>query len=308
MPLTAYSEQRDPPFRNRVVEPKTELGAYEALWDTPGASFKSIAELFAQNPGAIPSDLVDQARIKSAAREAIEHLVSSKVFSDFGIRVHGAGDYPKKLRDARHPIELLYYRGWWDLAEARSVAIVGSRKPSTEGVRRARKLAKLLTEDGFTIASGLATGIDAAAHLSSIEHGGSTIAVIGTPITECYPRENRELQEAIARAHLLISQVPIVKYSRQGPKWNRLFFPERNVTMSALTEATVIVEASDTSGTLIQARAALQQGRKLFILESCFNRPGLKWPHTYEKRGAIRVRDIEDIRLHLGPAESPSED
>ncbi|MCR9091147.1 MAG: DNA-protecting protein DprA, partial [Proteobacteria bacterium] len=96
--------------------------------------------------------------------------------------------------------------------------------------------------------------------------------------------------------------------SNNSQLWRRNVAHCRNVTMSALTEATVIVEASDTSGTLIQARAALQQGRKLFILESCFNRPGLKWPHTYEKRGAIRVRDIEDIRLHLGPAESPSED
>ena len=80
---------------------------------------------------------------------------------------------------------------------------------------------------------------------------------------------------------------------------NRIFFPERNVTMSALTEATIIVEASDTSGTLIQARAALAQGRKLFILDSCFHNSSISWPAKYEAQGAIRVRDYDDIRKHL---------
>ena len=82
---------------------------------------------------------------------------------------------------------------------------------------------------------------------------------------------------------------------------NRLFFPERNVTMSALTEATIIVEAGDTSGTLIQARAALQQGRKLFILDSCFRNTSISWPRKFADKGAIRVTDYDDIRQHLSP-------
>ena len=82
---------------------------------------------------------------------------------------------------------------------------------------------------------------------------------------------------------------------------NRLFFPERNVTMSALTEATIIVEAGDTSGTLIQARAALHQGRKLFILDSCFRNPSISWPQKFADKGAIRVMDYDDIRQHLSP-------
>ena len=109
------------------------------------------------------------------------------------------------------------------------------------------------------------------------------------------------LQEFISKNHLLISQVPFIRYENQDYRMNRLFFPERNVTMSAITEATVIVEASDTSGTLIQARAALQQKRKLFILDSCFKNPSISWPSKYEKKGAIRVRDYEDIKQHLLP-------
>ena len=90
------------------------------------------------------------------------------------------------------------------------------------------------------------------------------------------------------------------RYERQAnPLANRYFFPERNITMSALTDATVIVEAGETSGTLVQARAALEQGRKLFILESCFQSPKLQWPHKFAERGAIRVRDYDDIREQL---------
>jgi DNA processing protein len=110
------------------------------------------------------------------------------------------------------------------------------------------------------------------------------------------------LQRRVARDFLLISQVPVKRYENQDYRQNRLFFPERNITMSALTEATVIVEAGETSGTLIQARAALQQGRKLFILDSCFRNKRLTWPHRFAEKGAIRVADYDDIRQHLSPA------
>src|SRR6202034_2621634 len=100
---------------------------------------------------------------------------------------------------------------------------------------------------------------------------------------------------------LVISQLRIVRYSQQHFRGKKHFFPERNVTMSALTEATVIVEAGETSGTLIQARAALHQGRKLFILDSCFRNPSISWPQKFADKGAIRVMDYDDIRQHLSP-------
>src|SRR5690606_35708634 len=106
---------------------------------------------------------------------------------------------------------------------------------------------------------------------TAIAHDGRTIAVIGTPISEVYPKENKDLQRHIASNYLLVSQVPLLRYKSQGAHINRFFFPERNKTMSALSDATIIVEASETSGTLTQARAALDQGRKLFILESNFH-------------------------------------
>jgi DNA processing protein len=136
-------------------------------------------------------------------------------------------------------------------------------------------------KDGYTVVSGLARGVDAAAHKAAIQVNGKIIAVIGAPLNRVYPKENAGRQEEIAENFLLISQVPVFRYSKQDFRRNRTFFPERNKTMSALTAATIIVEAGETSGTLIQARAALAQGRKLFIADSCFQNPALTWPREF---------------------------
>lgn len=281
------------------ISPRRELGAYEALWLEQGASFKSLAERFAADPTALPSDFVSPQAAEQCAADVMRRLKDAGVHQ-FGVRIHHAGDYPQKLRDAKHPVELLYYRGAWEITESRCVAVVGSRGASDEGIRRAKRLARELVSRGFTVVSGLAKGIDTAAHTAALERGGRTIAVVGTPLGTCYPKENAGLQEAIARDHLVISQVPVLRYANQRPPQNRWFFPERNVTMSALTEGTIIVEAGETSGTLTQARAALYQGRKLFILESCFNRSDISWPARFEAEGAVRVRSPDDIWSALG--------
>ena len=284
---------------NKPISPLREMAAYEALWSHQNATFKTIADCFRENPGAMPSELVTQPEIDETLERVLDKIKRAKI-EDYGIRIHGSEDYPYRLRSAVHPVEFLYYRGCWDLIEApKRVAVVGSREPSEEGKRRARKIVKMLVKDGYTIVSGLARGIDTVAHTTAIECGGNTVAVIGTPITEYYPPENRDLQDQIAKDYLLISQVPIWRYSQQTFKFNRFFFPERNATMSALSQATIIIEASNTSGTLTQARAALQQGRKLFILDSCFKNPELTWPARFEKQGAIRVIDYDDIRANL---------
>ena len=290
-------------FRDRAISPKRELGAYEALWARDGAWFTTIAKNFAEHPGAIPSDFVSASDVEKYSRLALGAIRDAGI-KHFGVRVHGAGEYPQKLRDADHPIELLYFQGIWDLVDTRCVAIVGTREPTDEGRRRAAKLAKLFVADGFTVVSGLARGIDTIAHTSAIEQGGFTIAVLGTPLTESYPRENADLQRALADRHLLISQVPIVRYAAQKFHTNRYFFPERNVTMSALTDATVIVEAGETSGTLVQARAAIKQKRPLFILDSCFQKSDLSWPEHFAKQGAIRVSDYDDIKRHFAAPNS----
>lgn len=284
---------------SRAVAPTMEMAAYEALWLNEAASFKTIADLFRNNPSSLPSELVS----KDIARQVLPELLTrlNDKAEGFGVRVHGSTEYPLKLRVAKNPIEFFYFRGWWDLVNSpKSVAVVGSRSPSEEGTRRARKLVRMLVEQDFTIYSGLAAGIDTVAHTTALEASGRTVAVIGTPITEAYPRENEELQQRLSREMLVVSQVPVLRYARQTWRGNRLFFPERNVTMSALTDATIIVEAGETSGTLTQARAALAQGRKLFILDNCFQNPKLTWPQKFAERGAIRVSEFRDIEAALG--------
>lgn len=284
-----------------IINPIEEIAAYETLWENKKASFKTISELFKAKPGSRPTDILNKSKYLDNLERIKETIKKLREVNNYrpNLIINGSLNYPSKLRDAREPVELLYYTGDFDLIFSRSVAIVGSRRPSEDGVKRTEKMAKLLVESNFTIVSGLATGIDTAAHRTALINGGKTIAVIGTPLNSVYPKENARLQDYIAKKHLLISQVPFLKYEDQDYRSNRLFFPERNKTMSAITEATIIIEASETSGTLIQARAALQQGRKLFILNSCFENKNITWPSYYEKKGAIRVRDISDVLTNL---------
>lgn len=289
----------------RAISPYREMGAYEALWSELRASFKWIADKFREHPGALPSDFVPEETAVEFAKKTVGALHSAGI-EHFGVRVHGAGEYPMKLRVADHPVELLYYQGWWDLVSSPCVAVVGTRHPSQQSIARTRSLVRRLVDDKFTVVSGLATGIDTVAHQTAIERGGRTLAVIGTPLNIRYPRQNAPLQDLLARDFLVITQVPVVRYARPNPTANRIFFPERNITMSALTEATIIVEAGETSGTLVQARHALKQKKKLFILENNFHNPALTWPQRLADNGAIRVKDYDEIRTHL--AHSPLQD
>ena len=218
---------------------------------------------------------------------------------DFSLVVNKNFQYPEDLK-YHHPIGLFYYKGDLALLETRCLSIVGTRNPSYLGQVKAKELAKQLSDEGFTIVSGLAKGIDCSAHEATIEAEGKTIAVIGTPLNKYYPKENQRLQDKIADDHLLISQVPFYAYERESFRQHSYHFPRRTKTMASLSEATVIVEASDTKGSLIQARECLKQNKKLFIMESCFNNPKIDWPQKYEKKGAIKVKDTSDILKNLG--------
>lgn len=175
------------------------------------------------------------------------------------------------------------------------VAIVGSRKVSPEGIRRARRLAKELVEARVVVVSGLAQGVDEAAHTAAIEANGRTIAVIGTPLNVAYPAAHKELQERIYRDHLLISQFEIG--SRVFPS----NFPQRNQIMAAISDATVIVEASDTSGTIHQAAECARLGRWLFIANSVVENPELTWPRQFLELPKARVlRSTHEVLAAIG--------
>jgi len=160
------------------------------------------------------------------------------------------------------------------------VAVVGSRKASPEGLKRAQKISRLLVEHGAVIVSGLAEGIDTAAHRAAIEAGGRTIGVIGTPLDKAYPRSNEQLQQEMMAHHAVVSQFP------SGYPTRPANFPMRNTTMALIVSASVIVEAGDTSGALSQGWETLRMGRLLFIMESVYANPNLTWPAKMVGYGA----------------------
>ena len=176
----------------------------------------------------------------------------------------------------------LYFQGNTELLNrGPRVSIVGSRKASPEGLKRARSLARVLVEKGVVVVSGLADGIDTAAHTSALESAGETIAVIGTPLDKYYPARNKDLQMRLAQEQLVVSQFPI------GTPTTPKSFPIRNRTMALLSDATVIVEAGENSGTLHQGWETLRLGRTLFLMESVANDPTLSWPREMIKYGAL---------------------
>jgi len=167
----------------------------------------------------------------------------------------------------------LYYAGDIGLLARPGVSIVGTRKATSGGRSRAARLARDLVERGVVIVSGLAKGIDTTAHQTALDSGGQTIAVIGTPLSKASPAENGPLQETIWREHLLIS--PFAEGTQVFPS----NFPQRNKIMAAVSDATVIIEATSESGTLHQARACQDLGRWLFILKSVLD--SSEWPKRF---------------------------
>jgi len=200
----------------------------------------------------------------------------------------------------------LYTMGNVDfLCSGARVSIVGSREPSKRASDAAAFLTSELVSMGIVIVSGLAEGIDTIAHTTTLRKSGRTIAVLGTPLNESYPAKNRQLQEQIGREHLLISQFPL------GIPVRRSNFPMRNRTMALISNATIIVEAGNKSGSLHQGWEALRLGRPLFFLSSLLNDPILTWPAEMMNYGAEPLPLGEtDFLLEVLPdrnGERPSE-
>jgi DNA processing protein len=195
--------------------------------------------------------------------------------------------------EEKHAPKQLFLAGHRELlARGPRISVVGSRKASPDGLRRARALAYALVQHKMVVVSGLAEGIDTAAHTAAIEAGGHTIAVLGTPLDKSYPAENAVLQALIGREHLLVSQFAV------GYPVTPKNFPIRNRTMALLTDATVIVEAGEKSGTLHQGWEALRLGRALFLMESVAMDMTISWPKEMIYYGA-QVLSRENLEVSL---------
>lgn len=201
-------------------------------------------------------------------------------------------DYPANLRVIYNLPPFLFYRGRLERDDARSVAVVGTRNASDDGIDRARRMASLFAEHDVTVLSGLARGIDTAAHEETLAQGGRTIAVLGTGILRCYPKENSELAERIVQSGALVSQF----WPSQPPTTYN--FPRRNVVTSGMSQGTVVIEASETSGAKMQARLALEHGKRVFLVSRLVT--SQLWAQKYvQNRGAIEIRSVEDVLARL---------
>lgn len=279
---------------NSTVSPFRELLDYEYLYSIHGMTLKKISEITV-GAGKLPSAALDSMGGLLDPRETAEYAeVASYVrgkLGTFDIAVRGTSTWPDSLADSERPAPILYYRGDLNLMNVPSVSVVGSRKASSDGLALAAKVAGDLVSMGYHVATGLAAGVDTAAATSALEaKGGSVIGVIGKPIDECYPKGSEGLHAAVyGTGGLLVSQVPFYRYSVQPFPSKKYYFPERNELMAAISDATFIVEASDTSGTLSQARACAHQGRPLFISRHCWEDPSVRWPRQWADRENVWV-------------------
>lgn len=204
--------------------------------------------------------------------------------------------YPQHLLNAPDPPTVLYVKGHAELLNAPALAIVGSRNATPQGESNAEAFAVALADAGLTIVSGLALGIDAAAHRGGLRGRGSTIAVIGTGIDRVYPARNQGLARDIAARGVIISEFPL------GTPALRENFPRRNRVISGLARGCLVVEAAEHSGSLITARLAGEQGRDVFAIPGSIHSPLSKGCHKLIKQGAKLVDDARDILDELGLA------
>ena len=169
------------------------------------------------------------------------------------------------------------------------VSVIGTRQPTAEGISNAKTIATMLVKNHAVIVSGLAMGIDTIGHKTAIDIGGKTLAVIGTPLNKVYPKQNFELQHELMRNHLVVSQ-----FSPNYPVTKKNFVI-RNRTMALISDATIIVEAGEGSGSLHQGWETIRLGRPLFILKSVVHNPQLEWPKQLMQYGAMELSDINDV-------------
>lgn len=254
--------------------------------------------------------ILENSRVAETSRDMLRYGIrhSDELFKRVDIELEAAelvgatlvtvldDDYPINLRLIPNLPPFLFVRGEIRKEDALSVAVIGSRNALRLRVLRAERMSELLVDRGVTVVSGLARGIDTAAHSGAIGVGGRTIAVLGTGITRCYPKENRQLANDIACHGALVSQFwPLSPPGRDT-------FPRRNVVTSGISQGTVVIEASRKSGAKMQARIALEHGKKVFLLSSLVE--SQEWAQIYvEEHGAIEINSVDDVTKHLAPSD-----
>ena len=288
------------------------LAAWLQLTLTPGIGGETQRKLLAAF--GLPEEIL------AAGRQAVSEIIGKKADPLFDF-AHAAAvdrsiewaaqkghfiltladaDYPKSLLEIPDPPTVIYVRGNPDLLKQRGLAVVGSRNATPQGMQTAENFSKLLAGQGLSIISGLALGIDAAAHRGALAAGGSTVAVIGTGADRLYPARNKELATAIATHGAIVSEFPL------GTQAAPANFPRRNRIISGLSCGVLVVEAATESGSLITARMAGEQGREVFAIPGSIHSPVARGCHKLIKQGAKLVETAQDILEELGQINATS--
>lgn len=290
-----------------------EVAAWLRLLETPGIGRETARQLLAAfgAPEAVLTADVAQRRevvgpVRAAAleqpdegHEALLAATLDWLATDDGLVRHliplGDPDYPPALLETADPPVLLYAIGRVDLLKTASLAIVGSRNPTPQGRENAAGFAAALGHAGLTVVSGLALGVDGAAHAAALETSASTVAVVGTGLDTVYPRRHRDLARRIASKGLIVSE-----YSLGTPPLPARF-PQRNRIIAGMTLGTLVVEATLQSGSLITARLAVEAGRDVFAIPGSIHAVQSRGCHALIKQGAKLVETAQDVLDELRP-------
>ena len=269
------------------------LGRFGTAREVFNASGKELLNVLGIGPKI--SAAISQYRTFDQARVEVAKA------KEYGIQLllRESPEYPSVLKEIPDPPMLLYVKGEIRPADALAVGIVGSRHCTHYGRSQAEKLARGLSRAGVTVISGLARGIDAAAHQGAIDGPGRTLAVCATGLLKLYPPEHKALADEVIRNGAMISESPL----ERGP--NKGLFPQRNRIISGLSHGVIIVEASRKSGALHTARHAMEQGRDVFVVPGRLDSPASDGCHDLIRDGATLIRNVDDILESLGPMMEP---
>jgi DNA processing protein len=258
------------------------FGSPEQILTTPANALVQVV------PQRVAAAIVQLNRAQ-AARSTLSWLEDSRN----GVVTLADPDYPQALLQIADPPPLLYVRGRRELLNAPSLAVVGSRNASAQGTRNAQQFAQALSEAGLTVVSGMALGVDAAAHSGALAGAAASIAVAGTGLDVVYPWRHHKLADELSERGLLVSELPLGTRALAGN------FPRRNRIISGLALGCLVVEAAARSGSLITARCALEQGRDVFAIPGSIHSPLSKGCHALIKQGAKLVESSSDILTEL---------
>lgn len=256
------------------------FGSAGAALSAPASAWQALG---------LPASCADSRR-DDATRATVEHALAWLEQPQHHLLHLGSPDYPALLAQISDPPPLLFVAGEPALLERPQLAIVGSRNASSPGLDNARRFAHSLASGGFTITSGLALGIDGAAHQGALDAQGKTIAVLGTGLNRVYPQRHQRLaQMIVAQGGALVSELPLMCPAHASN------FPRRNRIISGLALGVLVVEASPSSGSLITAKLAAEQGREIYAIPGSIHHPGARGCHQLIREGATLVESIDDI-------------